>query len=122
MGALASSSKAGAEARSVHPVGLSPALAQRWPKAVPASEPGRLSCPAGCAPRLASFVLRPGQWTLKIAREEARAIFSPGGSGPSQFLGQQIWARAVAGEGFTFQGLHPSWVSSPPIDRGVSQP
>lgn len=76
--------------------------------------------PGGVCPRLASFVLRPGQWTLKIAREEARAIFSRRGSRPSQFLGQQIWARAVVGEGFTFQGLHPSWVSSPPIAGSAS--
>lgn len=37
----------------------------QWPEAVPASEPGRPGCPAGCAHRLAAFVLRPGQMDSK---------------------------------------------------------
>lgn len=66
-----------------------------------------------------------GKWTLKIAWEEARAIFSLGGSEPSQFLGQQIWARAVE----RGKGSPPSRVSTPLVrtpalrpNHGVSQP
>lgn len=93
-GGAGARSQAGSRARSARALLSLPDSALRWPRACrPLSQGARP--PGGVCPRLAAFVLRPGEWILKIAWEEARSIFSRSGSGPSQFPGQQIWAKAV---------------------------